>query len=571
LFLEALMSEAVKETKAQRVERLKRELNPWEAYADIQRFAREGWDSVPPEWFGAYFRWWGIYTQGDGVGAIGGKGGEGKAVRHLMVRIRIPNGVLDSRQLRTIADLAEWHGRGIADITVRQNFQLHWVTLESLPEVFQALWLKDVTTMGSCGDVTRNVTGCPVAGLDAEELVDASSLVREATELVNGNAAFYNLPRKFKVSISGCRAWCTYPEINDIGLTAVRHPSSGEIGFAVRVGGGLSTDPHLGVKLDAFVPRAQALGVFRAIAEIFRDSDVLRQNRERARLKFLFLQHGWTAERFKAEIEARLGAPLAPGVPDDPPDDAYRDHVGIHAQRQPGYCYVGVAVLRGRLTADQMRVAAELADRYGSGAVRTTSMQNFLIPNVRRESAQALARELESAGFAIDASPFRRGTVACTGSEFCKLALTQTKGFARGLVESLEQRLPGFDQQLRINVKGCPNSCGQHWIADLGIEGKKVKVDGAVVDAYYFCVGGAVGRHQAVARPIGLRLPATGVAPAIERLLRAFQAERRDDENFRQFAARHTDEELRGLLAGELVEAVARDAAADRPPHGVDG
>ena len=565
------MSEAVKETKAQRVERLKRELNPWEAYADIRRFAREGWDSVPPEWFGAYFRWWGIYTQGDGVGAIGGKGGEGKAVRHLMVRIRIPNGVLDSRQLRTIADLAEWHGRGIADITVRQNFQLHWVTLESLPEVFQALWLKDVTTMGSCGDVTRNVTGCPVAGLDAEELVDASPLVREATDLVNGNAAFYNLPRKFKVSISGCRAWCTYPEINDIGLTAVRHPASSEIGFAVRVGGGLSTDPHLGVKLDAFVPRAQALGVFRAIAEIFRDSDVLRQNRERARLKFLFLQHGWTAERFKAEIETRLGAPLAPGVPDDPPDDAYRDHVGIHPQRQPGYCYVGVAVLRGRLTADQMRVAAELADRYGSGAVRTTSMQNFLIPNVRRESAQALARELEGAGFAIDASPFRRGTVACTGSEFCKLALTETKGFARGLVESLEQRLPGFDQQLRVNVTGCPNSCGQHWIADLGIEGKKVKVDGAVVDAYYFCVGGAVGRHQAVARPIGLRLPATGVAPAIERLLRAFQAERRDDENFRQFAARHTDEELRGLLAGELVEAVARDAAADRPPHGVDG
>jgi sulfite reductase (ferredoxin) len=565
------MTEAVKETKAQRVERLKRELNPWEAYADIQRFAREGWDSVPPEWFGAYFRWWGIYTQGDGVGAIGGKGGEGKAVRHLMVRIRIPNGVLDSRQLRTIADLAEWHGRGIADITVRQNFQLHWVTLESLPEVFQALWLKDVTTMGSCGDVTRNVTGCPVAGLDAEELVDASPLVREATELVNGNAAFYNLPRKFKVSISGCRAWCTYPEINDIGLTALRHPASGEIGFAVRVGGGLSTDPHLGVKLDAFVPRSQALGVFRAIAEIFRDSDVLRQNRERARLKFLFLQHGWTAERFKAEIEARLGAPLSPGVADDPPDDAYRDHVGIHAQRQPGYCYVGVAVLRGRLTADQMRVAAELADRYGSGAVRTTSMQNFLIPNVRRESAQALARELEGAGFAIDASPFRRGTVACTGSEFCKLALTETKDFARGLVESLEQRLPGFDQQLRINVTGCPNSCGQHWIADLGIEGKKVKVDGAVVDAYYFCVGGAVGRHQAVARPIGLRLPATGVAPAIERLLRAFQAERRDDENFRQFAARHTDEELRGLLAGELVEAVARDAAADRPPHGVDG
>ena len=421
------------------------------------------------------------------------------------------------------------------------------------------------------GDVTRNVTGCPVAGLDADELIDASPLVLQATELVNGNGAFYNLPRKFKVSISGCRSWCTYPEINDIGLTAVRHPETGEVGFALRVGGGLSTDPHLAVKLDAFVPRDRVLAVFQAIAEIFRDSDVLRQNRERARLKFLFLQHGWTAGRFKAAIEERLGALLPPGVPDDAPDDAYRDHVGIHAQHEPGSCYVGVAVLRGRLTGEQLRIVAKLADRYGTGAVRTSSMQNFLIPNVRRASAHALARELEDAGFALDASPFRRGTVACTGSEFCKLALTETKGFARGLVENLEQRLPGFDQQLRINVTGCPNSCGQHWIADLGIEGKKVKVDGALVDSYYFCVGGAVGRHQAVARPIGLRLPATAVAPAIERLLRAFQADRRPNENFRQFAARHTDDELRGLLAGELVEAVARDVAAERPPHGIDG
>jgi len=564
------MNEAVKETKAQRVERLKREQNPWEAHAEIERFAREGWDSVPPEWLGTYFRWWGIYTQGDGVGAIGGKGGEGKAVRHFMVRIRIPNGIIESSQLRAIADLAERHGRGVADITVRQNLQLHWVPLEALPDVFRALWLQGVTTMGSCGDVTRNVTGCPVAGLDAGELIDASPIVLEATRMLNGNPAFYNLPRKFKVSISGCRSWCTYPEINDIGLTATRHPA-GEIGFTVRVGGGLSTDPHLGVRLDAFVPNARALAVVRAIAEIFRESDVLRQNRERARLKFLFLHHGWTADRFLEVIEERLGSPLPRGVVEDPPDDAYRDHVGIHTQKEPGTCYVGVTVLRGRLGTEQLRVAADLADRYGTGALRTTSMQNLVIPNVPTGRAGALVRELEAADFVLDASPFRRGTVACTGTEFCKLALTETKGFARGLVEALEQRLPGFEQHLRINVTGCPNSCGQHWIADLGLEGKKIKVDGAVVDAYYFCVGGAVGRHQAVARPIGLRLPATAVAPAIERLLRTFLGERRPTENFRQFAARHTDDELRALLAGELVEAVTRDVAAERPPHGVDG
>ena len=565
------MTEAVKETKAQRVERLKREQNPWEAYEDILRFAREGWDSVPPEWFGTYFRWWGIYTQGDGVGAIGGKNGEGKAVRNFMVRIRIPNGALESHQLRTIADLAEWHGGGVGDITVRQNIQLHWVKLESLPEVFRALWLQGVTTLGSCGDVTRNITGCPLAGVDADELADTSPLVHAGTQMLNGNPAFYNLPRKFKVSIAGCRTWCSYPEINDVGLTAVRHPATGEIGFSLRVGGGLSTDPHLGVRLDAFVRWEEALPVLKAVAEIFRDSDVLRQNREKARLKFLFLQHGWTAERFLKAIEERLGRVLAPGVPDDPPDDVYRDHVGIHPQKQRDFCYVGTAVLRGRLTAEQMRAAAELSERYGSGVIRTTSMQNLVIPNVPRDHASSLARELELVGLPLDASPFRRGTVACTGSEFCKLALTETKGFARDLVETLERQLPGFDQHIKIHVTGCPNSCGQHWIADLGIEGKKVKVGGQLVDAYYFCVGGAVGRHQAVARPIGLRLPATDVAPAIERLLRAFLSGRRVAENFRQFSARHTDDELRVLLAGELVEAVARDAAPAGPPHGVDG
>lgn len=565
------MRDGVKETKAERVERLKRELNPWEAYADILRFAREGWDAIPPEWLGTYFRWWGIYTQGDGVGAVGGKGGEGKATRHFMVRIRIPNGALESHQLRTIAGLAERHARGIADITVRQNIQLHWVALESLPDVFHALWLHGVTTLGACGDVTRNVTGCPLAGVDADELVDASPLVHAATRMLNGNPAFYNLPRKYKVSITGCRVWCSYPEINDVGLTAVRHPATGETGFSVRVGGGLSTDPHLGVRLDAFIRWHEALPALRAISEIFRDSEVLRQNREKARLKFLFLQHGWTAERFRAALEERVGFVLERGVPEDSPDDVYRDHVGIHAQKQAGYCYAGVAVLRGRLTPEQMRAAADLAERYGTGAVRTTNMQNLLIPNVRRERAGALARELEAVGLPLDASAFRRGTIACTGSEFCKLALTETKGFARRLVEDLEARLPGFDQDLKLHVTGCPNSCGQHWIADLGIEGKKVKVDGALADAYYFCVGGAVGRHQAVARPIGLRLPATEVAGAIERLLRAFLADRLSEENFRQFAVRHTDHELRALLAGELVEAVARDASPGRPPHGVDG
>lgn len=567
------MGEPAKETKAQRVERLKREKNPWECLGEIRRFAREGHASIPPEWLGTYFRWWGIYTQGDGAGAIGGSGGEGKAVPYFMVRIRIPNGLLLSHQLRTIAEITERHARGIADLTVRQNVQLHWVTIEALPEVMEALWRCGLSTLGACGDVTRNVTGCPLAGVDADEICDASPLVQQATRLLAGNADFYNLPRKYKVSITGCRVWCSYPEINDVGLTADVRASNGhpQIGFSLRVGGGLSTDPHLGVRLNAFVRWNQVVPVIRGVTEIFRDSDQLRQSRERARLKFLFLQHAWTAADFQAELEHRIGFRLEPGAPEDPPADVYRDHVGIHPQKQAGYCSVGAAVLRGRISPEQMRAAADLADRFAASELRTTNMQNLLIVNVRQHRADALARELDAAGLPVAGSPFRRGAIACSGSEFCKLAITETKSFARWLVEELEERLPGFDQHLKLHVTGCPNSCGQHWIADLGIEGKKMKVDGRMVDAYYFCVGGAVGKYQSIARPIGYRCPAAEVPDAIERLLSSYLAERFPGENLRQFFARHSDEELREMVAGELVEVVARDPSPGRPPHGVDG
>ena len=368
------MREAVKETRAQRVERLKRELNPWEHFQEVLRFAREGYEAIPPAWLNTYFRWWGVYTQGDGGGVVGGKGGEGKAVPYFMVRIRLPNGFLFSHQLRTLADLTERYARGIADITVRENIQLHWVRIEDLPDLFEHLMRCGITTMGTCGDVTRNITGCPLAGVDADEIVDASPLVHAATLLLNGNPEFYNVPRKYKICITGCRVWCAYPEINDLGMTALRHPETGAIGFSVRVGGGLSTNPHLAVRLNAFVHWHQVVPVVRGITEIFRDSDTLRENREKARLKFLFLLHGWTAERFQAELERRLDFPLEPAVAEDPPEDVYRDHVGIYPQKQAGYYYAGLAILRGRISPTEMRAVAALADRHGTGEVRTTNM-----------------------------------------------------------------------------------------------------------------------------------------------------------------------------------------------------
>ena len=563
----------LKETKAQRIERLKRDKNAWAHFDEIREFARKGYGSIPPEWFSTYFRTWGVYTQGDGAGVLGGTGGEGKATPYFMVRIRIPNGLLHSDQVRAVAEIAERHARGVADITVRQNFQLHWVNLESLPEVLETLWATGLTTTGACGDVARNITGCPVAGLDAEEIVDASPLALAIDRELGGAADFYNLPRKFKISITGCKSWCSYPEINDVALTATTRKRAGgsETGFSLRVGGGLSTDPHIALRLNAFIRWEQAVPVARGVTEIFRASETLRQSRERARLKFLFLQQGWTAESFLEELERVIGFTLDPGEPEDVPADRHRDHVGIHAQKQPGLVYVGASVLRGRITPQQMRTAADVADRYADGHIRTTTMQNLLIVNVPQKDAATVAHELEVAALPVQASVFARGTVACTGSEFCKLALTETKGFARWLTRELEERLPDFQEQLRLNVTGCPNSCGQHWIADIGIEGKKIKIDGRMVDAYYFCVGGSVGQFAAIARPVGYRCAASDVPDAIERLLLEFNSHHEPNENLRRFLARNSNEEIRSILAGSYVAPVERDLALGPVPQGVEG
>ena len=560
-----------KETKAQKVERLKREKNPWTALDEIKEFARLGRDAVLPEWAGTYFKWWGIYTQGDGAGATGGTGGEGKASRFFMLRIALPNGLLRSDQLRAISHLSERFGRSVADITVRQNIQLHWLTIESIPEVMETLGAVGLSPKGACGDVVRNVTGCPLAGVAADEIYDASALSLEVAHLLTGNSDYYNLPRKFKVAITGCPVWCSYPEINDIGLTAVERFTHGkkEIGFSLRVGGGLSADPHLAVRLDAFVRPEQVVRTIQAITEIFRDQDSLRQSRERARLKHLFTQHGWTADSFLAELNSRLGFELEPAAPETKPSDIYRDHSGIQPQRQTGLYSVGAAVLRGRITAQQLRAAADLADRFADGHLRTTNMQNLIVVNIPKANTLALADGLNAAGLVVNASPFWRGAIACTGSEFCKLAITETKSFTRWLVEELEVRVPGFDQQLKLHVAGCPNSCGQHWIADIGLEGKKIKLGSQLVDAYYFCLGGAVGEHQNIARLSGYRCIAPEVPAAIERLLSSYITQRHDSENLRAYFSRHSNAELRAQLAGEEIIAVSRDLSPGPVPHGV--
>jgi sulfite reductase (ferredoxin) len=296
--------------------------------------------------------------------------------------------------------------------------------------------------------VVRNVTGCPLAGVAADELIDAAPLAREIAELLNGNSEFYNLPRKFKISATGCPSWCSVPEINDIGFTAAEH--NGQVGYSVRVGGGLSREPHIAVRLDAFVLPHQAVAVARSIAEIFRDQQGLRESRERARMKYLFLREGWTAESFLTELQSRLDFKLLPGVPEQVPDDIFRDHVGVTRQRQTGLSSVGASVLRGRLSGDQLEAAADLADRFGSGELRTTVSQNLLFIDIPNHKTVELIGELGKINLHVEGSSFWRGAIACTGTEFCKLAITETKGFTRWIVDELEERLPGFAERNRM-------------------------------------------------------------------------------------------------------------------------
>jgi sulfite reductase (ferredoxin) len=565
----------IKETKAQRIERLKREKNAWDHLDEIREFARKGFDSVTPEWRTTYFRTWGVYTQGDGAGVTGGSGGEGKSVPFFMVRIRIPNGLLTSEQVRTIADLSAQHGNGVADVTVRQNVQLHWIKIESLPEVFERLGAVGLGTIGACGDVARNITGCPLAGLHAHELLDSRPLVLALDKELGGNSEFYNLPRKYKITVTACPDWCSYPEINDVGLTATRRVRNGEeeIGFSLRVGGGLSTEPHIAVRLNAFIQYDQVIPVVRAVTEVFRDADVLRVSRDKARLKFLFLQHGWTADSFLAAIQQRLSFILDPAEPEILPSDFHRDHLGVIPQKQPDRFSVGSNVLRGRITPEQLRLAADLADRYADGHVRATPMQNLLIVNVPGEHTPKVVAALNQGGLPVLTSAFVRGTVACTGSEFCKLALTETKSFARWLTDQLEDRFPNYQQQLKLHITGCPNSCGQHWTADIGLEGKKTRVDGKMVDAYYFCIGGGVGAYAGIARPVGYRCAATEVPDAIERLLEQFAIDQRPNEPLQKYLARQSNDAIRNILAGQPVAAAniaQRDIPVAATPHSVE-
>jgi sulfite reductase (ferredoxin) len=516
----------------------------------IDIYAKQGFDSIDPADLRGRFRWYGLYTQRR-PGIDGGKTAilepEELDDRYFMLRVRIDGGQLSAAQLRVISDISVKYARGTADVTDRQNIQLHWIEIESVPAIWEALEGVGLSTTEACGDTPRVIMGCPLAGLDSDELIDATPEIAAIAEAYIGDPELSNLPRKFKSSISGCAAQCTHHEINDIAFAAVRHPETGEIGYDLWVGGGLSTNPMIAKRLGAFVRAGQVPEVWKAVCEVFRDYGY-RRLRHRARIKFLIAD--WGAEKFREILEKEyLGYALPDGPAPVNVDSFMRDHVGVHRQRD-GLSYVGFAPRVGRLNGELLASIAVLAERYGSGRVRTTAEQKMVILDVPDASVPGLVAELDALGLPAAPSVFRRHMMACTGIEFCKLAIVETKARAMTLIDELERRLPGFESPVTINVNGCPNSCARIQVADIGLKGSLVTdASGNQVEGFQIHLGGTLTGGDATGSGFGrkvrgLKATAEELPDYVERVLRRYDAARDAGESFAAWTLRASDEEL---------------------------
>jgi sulfite reductase (ferredoxin) len=516
----------------------------------IDIYSKRGFDSIDPADLRGRFRWYGLYTQRR-PGIDGGKTAvlepEELDDRYFMLRVRIDGGQLSGEQLRVISDISVKYARGTADVTDRQNIQLHWIEIESVPAIWEALEAVGLSTTEACGDTPRVILGCPLAGLDSDELIDATPDIAAVTDRYVGDPQFSNLPRKFKSSISGCAAQCTHHEINDVAFAAVRHPETGEVGYDLWVGGGLSTNPMIAKRLGTFVRAGQVPEVWAAVASVFRDYGY-RRLRHRARIKFLIAD--WGAEKFREVMEKEyLGYSLPDGPAPVNVDSAARDHLGVHPQ-QDGLSYVGFAPRVGRLNGELLASIATLADRYGSGRVRTTAEQKMVILDVPGSSVDDLVAELDALDLPVEPSVFRRHTMACTGIEFCKLAIVETKGRAMTLIDELERRLPGFESPVTINVNGCPNSCARIQTADIGLKGSLVTdASGNQVEGFQIHLGGTLTGGDAAGSGFGrkvrgLKATAEELPDYVERVLRRYAAARSAGETFAAWTLRATDEEL---------------------------
>lgn len=524
-------------------ERMKRDDDGMNCRARIETiYSKGGFRSIDKADLRGRFKWWGLYTQRK-QGLPGGVTASAEPAdledEFFMLRIRIPGGLLTSDQLRVIGHISERYGRDIADITDRQNIQLHWIRIEDVPAIWEQLEGVGLSTTEACGDVPRNILGCPLAGVTADELMDASSLIQEVADTVAVDPAFTNLPRKYKTTISGCSHQCVQHEINCVSFVAVEH--DGRVGFDLWVGGGLSSSPHFAQRLGTFVEVEQVPAVWSAMTSLYRDYGY-RRVRNRSRLKFLMAD--WGPERMRQVLQDEfLGFALADGPAPAASLTATRDHVGVLPQRD-GRSSVGFSARAGRINGHQLRLVADLSDEHGSGSVRLTAQQKAVIVDVAQ--SDSLVRALEGLGLQVFGSAFRRSAMACTGIEFCKLALAETKTRAQGLYEELGERFPTFEEDIRIHVNGCPNSCARFQIADIGFMGCVAdRVDGTTSDAFLVTLGGGLGDDKAFGRRIrGLRVFGEDLTDYTEVLVRRYEQHGHDARTFSDYVNAMDDVEL---------------------------
>ncbi|MGV9805044.1 nitrite/sulfite reductase [Micromonospora chersina] len=529
-------------------ERIKKDDDPLNVRARIENiYAHRGFASIDPQDLRGRFRWWGLYTQRK-AGIDGGR----TAVlepheledEFFMLRVRVDGGELTLAQLRVVADISREFARDTADITDRQNIQYHWIRVEDVPEIWRRLESVGLQTTEACGDCPRVVLGSPVAGVARDEVLDPTPAVDEIVRRYVGDKAYSNLPRKFKTSIS----WLvdTPYEANDIAFLGVEHPELGP-GFDVWVGGGLSTNPMLAKRLGVWVPLAEVPDVWAGVVGIFRDYGY-RRLRNRARLKFLVAD--WGVAKFREVLEKEyLGRALLDGPAATLPAKPV-DHIGVHPQRD-GDNYVGAAPIVGRVSGTQLARLADVAEAHGSGRVRLTPYQKLLVLDVAPERTESLVAELRGIGLEARPSAWRRGTMACTGIEFCKLAIVETKRRGEELVARLEERLRDFDADISIHLNGCPNACARTQVADIGLKGQLVVgPDGRQVEGFQVHLGGglgmAAGQTAGFGRKLrGLKTTAEELPEYVERLARRYLAGRTEGESFANWVIRADEEELR--------------------------
>ena len=529
-------------------ERSKKDDNPLNVRARIENiYAHRGFASIDPADLRGRFRWYGLYTQRR-PGIDGGRTAvlepEELDDEYFMLRVRIDGGQLSLEQLRTVARISQRYARDSADVTDRQNVQLHWVEIENVPAIWRELEAVGLSTTEACGDSPRVVLGSPLAGISAEEVLDATPAIEEITSRYLGDPTLSNLPRKFKSSI-GWLADLPY-QSNDVSFVGVVHPEHGP-GFDLWVGGGLSTNPMLAVRLGAWVPQAEVAEVWHGVISVFRDYGY-RRLRSRARLKFLVAD--WGAEKFREILETQyLHRKLIDGPAPELPERPY-DHVGVHRQRDGRY-YVGVAPVAGRVSGTTLASLADIAEAHGSGRVRTTPYQKLVVLDVPADRVESLVEALRAIGLEARPSSWRRATMACTGIEFCKLAIVETKARAAQLVTELEKRLADLDVDISVNVNGCPNACARTQVADIGLKGQLVPGgDGQMVEGFQVHLGGgltmAAGQQAGFGRKLrGLKTTAEDLVEYVERLSRRYAAGRGEGESFAEWVTRADEGELR--------------------------